>query len=71
MCVQATARTALARGYRVVLPHDAHATYDIPAVPGVSDEVPPHIVSRVAAWALGDEAESTVDTTEVVFTRAN
>jgi hypothetical protein len=31
MCVAATARTALARGFRVVLPHDGHATYDIPA----------------------------------------
>jgi nicotinamidase-related amidase len=51
MCVQATARTALARGYRVVLPHDAHATYSIPAVPGVSEEIPAHTVSRVAAWA--------------------
>ncbi|MEV5966919.1 isochorismatase family protein [Kribbella sp. NPDC051952] len=68
MCVQATARTALARGYRVVLPHDAHGTYNIPAVPGVSDEVPAHVVSRVAAWALGDEPESTVETAAVTFT---
>jgi hypothetical protein len=29
MCVQATDRTALARGYRVVLPHDAHATHQV------------------------------------------
>lgn len=69
--MQATARTALARGYRVVLPHDAHATYNIPAVPGVSDEVPAHVVSRVAAWALGDEPESTVDTAAVTFTPTN
>jgi hypothetical protein len=41
MCVQATARTALARGYRVVLPHDAHGTYNVPAVPGVSEEILP------------------------------
>ncbi len=54
MCVQATSRTALARGYRVVLPYDAHATYDIPAVPEVSEVVPAHVVSRVAAWALGE-----------------
>lgn len=71
MCVQATARTALARGYRVVLPHDAHATYNIPAVPGVSDEIPAHVVSRVAAWALGDEPESTVETADVTFTTTN
>ncbi|MGW6282626.1 isochorismatase family protein [Kribbella sp. NPDC055071] len=68
MCVQATARTALARGYRVVLPHDAHGTYDIPAVPGVSEAIPAHVVSRVAAWALGDEPESTVEATTVTFT---
>ncbi|TDD25903.1 isochorismatase family protein [Kribbella turkmenica] len=69
MCVQATARTALARGYRVVVPHDAHATYDAPAVPGVSDAVPAHVVSRVAAWALGDRAENTVPAAAVTFTR--
>jgi len=67
MCVQATTRTALARGYRVVLPYDAHGTYNIPAVPGVSDEVPAHVVSRVAAWALGDEPESTVPSAAVTF----
>jgi nicotinamidase-related amidase len=68
MCVQATARTALARGYRVVLPYDAHATYDVPAVPDVSDAVPAHIVSRVAAWALGDQPENTVPAKAVTFT---
>lgn len=70
MCVHATARTALARGYRVVLPHDAHSTYDIPAVAGVSEEVPAHVVSRVAAWSLGDEPESTVEAAAVTFTTA-
>lgn len=39
MCVLATARRALELGYRVVLPHDAHATYDIPAAPDISDVV--------------------------------
>jgi nicotinamidase-related amidase len=68
MCVQATARTALARGYRVVLPYDAHATHNIPAVPGVSDEVPAHVVSRVAAWALGSDANTTNPTSTVTFT---
>ena len=67
MCVQATARTALARDYRVVLPYDAHGTYDIPAVPGVSDKVPAHVVSRVAAWALGDQPENTVEAAAVPF----
>jgi nicotinamidase-related amidase len=54
MCVSATARTALRLGFAVVLPHDAHATYDIPAAPGISDAVPAALASRVAEWALGD-----------------
>jgi nicotinamidase-related amidase len=68
MCVQATARTALARGYRVVLPYDAHATHNIPPVPGISDEIPAPTVSRVAAWALGDQADTTTPTKAVNFT---
>lgn len=57
MCVAATARTALELGHRVVLPHDAHATYDIPAAPDISDTVPAAMSSRAAEWALGDEVE--------------
>ncbi|MFC7310427.1 isochorismatase family protein [Streptomyces monticola] len=67
MCVGATARTALARGYRVVLPHDAHGTYDIPAAPGISDLVPAPMVSRVAEWALGDEVEIVAHAAAVTF----
>ncbi|MFI1583650.1 isochorismatase family protein [Embleya sp. NPDC020630] len=68
MCVGATARAALERGYRVVLPHDAHATYDIPAAPGISEAVPARMVSRVAEWALGDEVEIVPHAEDVVFT---
>jgi len=68
MCVHATSRTALARGYRVVLPHDAHATYDVPAVPGVSERIPAHAVSRVAAWSLGDQPDITTPASAVTFT---
>jgi nicotinamidase-related amidase len=57
MCVGATARTALRLGFGVVLPHDAHATYDIPAAPDISDIVPAVMVARVAEWALGDEID--------------
>lgn len=57
MCVAATARTALASGVRVILPHDAHGTYDIPAAPGLADGVPAHHVARVAEWGLGDQVE--------------
>lgn len=67
MCVSATARTALARGYRVVLPHDAHATYDVPAAEGIGGAVPAATVSRVAEWALGDEAEVVARAADVVF----
>ncbi|MFE0702270.1 isochorismatase family protein [Streptomyces sp. NPDC058872] len=68
MCVQATARTALERGYRVVVPYDAHATQDVPAAPGISGVVPAAMVSRVAAYALGSDAETTVPTAAVMFT---
>ena len=67
MCVAATAKTALARGYHVVLPHDAHATYNIPAVPGVSEEIPAHLASRVAAWSLGNQAKTTLPTKAITF----
>ncbi|MBO0918415.1 isochorismatase family protein [Streptomyces laculatispora] len=67
MCVQATARTALALGHRVVLPHDAHATQDIPAAPGISAAVPAAVVSRVAAWAISGDAEVTVPAADVRF----
>ncbi|WP_405677045.1 isochorismatase family protein [Streptomyces sp. NBC_01511] len=67
MCVSATARTALARGYRVVLPHDAHTTYDVPAAEGISDTVPAAMVSRVAEWALGDEVEIVARAVDVRF----
>lgn len=48
MCVSATARSAMRRGLAVVLVTDGHATYDL-------DDIPHHVVARVAAHALGDE----------------
>ncbi|MFF8695059.1 isochorismatase family protein [Streptomyces sp. NPDC015144] len=68
MCVQATARTALELGYRVVMPHDAHATHDIPAAPGISGVVPAAAVSRVAEWALGSDLEVVPHAADVSFT---
>ncbi|MEU2021017.1 isochorismatase family protein [Streptomyces sp. NPDC016469] len=68
MCVQATARTALELGYRVVLPHDAHATHDVPAAPGISPAVPAAVVSRVAAWAISADADVTAPASAVRFT---
>ncbi len=68
MCVSATARTALDLDFRVVMPHDAHGTYDIPAAEGISDAVPAATVSRVAEWALGDEVEVVPSADEVSLT---
>ena len=67
MCVAATARTALARRLGVVMPHDAHATYDIGAAPGISAEVPAAMASRVAEWSLGDEVEVVAHASDVEF----
>lgn len=70
MCVSATARTALEAGFGVVLPHDAHATYDIAAAPGFGAAVPAPLVSRVAEWALGDQIELVAHAQDVVFAPA-
>jgi nicotinamidase-related amidase len=70
LCVSATARTALGQGFGVVLPHDAHSTYDIPASPGLGPAVPAQVVARVAEWALGDQIELVDRSEDVVFSRA-
>jgi streptothricin hydrolase len=67
MCVSATARSALNLGYHVVLPHDGHATYDIPAVEGLADAVPHAMASRVAEWALGDQIDVIAHAADVHF----
>jgi len=64
MCVSATARSALARGYEVVLPHDGHGTYDL-------DDIPAATVARVAEHALGDQPELVPSTTDLTFTAAS
>jgi nicotinamidase-related amidase len=66
MCVAATARGALERGYGVLLPHDAHATYDVPAGPG-SQGVPAALASRAAEWSLGDGIRICASAREVRF----
>lgn len=68
-CVSAAARGALDRGLDVVLPHDAHATYDVPPGPG-SPGVAAALASRAAEWALGDEIEIVATATEVRFLRS-
>ncbi len=66
MCVAVTARGAIARGYTVVLPRDAHTTYDVPA-DGAAPAVPAAHVSRVAEWSLGDEVVAPDRAADVVF----
>jgi nicotinamidase-related amidase len=68
MCVSATARTALRRGFNVLLPHDAHGTYDIPDAPGISPLIPASYVSRVAEWALGDKLTLAPRAADITFT---
>jgi streptothricin hydrolase len=71
MCVSATARSALNLGYHVVLPHDGHGTYDIPAVEGLADAVPHAMVSRAAEWALGDQIDIVARATDIRFELLN
>ena len=54
MCVAATARTAMERGFVVVLPRDAHGTHPLPADSEGGVAVPAAHVARVAEWSLGD-----------------
>ncbi|HEX6148918.1 isochorismatase family protein [Nocardioides sp.] len=68
MCVAATARTAMARGFTVVLPRDGHTTYDVPA-DGAAPAVPAALVSRVAEWSLGDEVIAPDRAADVAFGR--
>lgn len=68
MCVAATARAALERGYGVLLPHDAHATYNVPAGPG-SEGVPAAMAARAAEWSLGDEVRICASARDVRFKR--
>lgn len=55
MCVAATARSAIERGYEVVLAHDAHGTYHVPALASGEPEVPAELAARAAEWSLGDD----------------
>lgn len=68
MCVAATARGAMTRGFTVVLPRDGHTTYAVPA-DGAAPTVPATHVSRVAEWSLGDEVVAPDRTADVRFGR--
>ena len=55
MCVAATARTAMRLGYRVLLAHDGHATYEVPGYARDESAVPADLAARAAEWSLGDD----------------
>lgn len=67
MCVAATVRAALAHGFRVVLAHDSHATYDVPAFAADESAVPADLAARAAEWSLGDEVEIVAGAAQVDF----
>jgi len=67
MCVAATARSAMERGYEVVLAHDAHGTYDVPALAIGEPEVPAELAARAAEWSLGDEVHIPLTSESVRF----
>ncbi|MBA8876387.1 isochorismatase family protein [Phyllobacterium myrsinacearum] len=71
MCLAATARTAMQKGFSVILPHDAHATYDVPAGPGGSEPVPARMAARAAEWSLGDEIIVVGTAADVCFQTAS
>ncbi|SDA79444.1 isochorismatase family protein [Sinorhizobium sp. NFACC03] len=67
MCLAATARTAIAKGFTVILANDAHATYDVPPGPGRSPMVPARLAARAAEWSLGDEIVLVDAADEITF----
>lgn len=69
MCVAATARGALRRGFAVVLARDAHATCPVPDQGPRAPGVAASDVSRVAEWSLGDEPLLLDSSADVAFVR--
>lgn len=54
MCVAATARDAMQLGYEVVLAHDSHGTYPVPAYSPGEPAISAEQAARAAEWSLGD-----------------
>lgn len=71
MCLAATARTAMAKDFTVILANDAHATYDVPPGPGRSPMVPARLAARAAEWSLGDEIVLTDAVEDIAFAVAS
>ena len=70
MCVSATARSALQRGIAVVLAHGAHATYDIPAMPGIAPLYLRNRRQKSAEWALGNQLELPATSKDIMLATA-
>ncbi|CAN7378682.1 isochorismatase family protein [Ensifer adhaerens] len=71
MCLAATARTAMAKDFTVILANDAHATYDVPPGPGRSPMVPARLAARAAEWSLGDEIVLADAVEDIAFVAAS
>lgn len=67
MCVAATARAAMELGFSVVLAHDSHATYAIPAFSPGELDVSAQSAARVAEWSLGDAVVIPPTAADVLF----
>jgi len=70
MCVAATARDAASEGLTVVLAHDSHGTYPVPAYADGDIEVTAAQAARTAEWSLGDSVWIPSSVAEVVFAPA-
>ncbi|MGO4619675.1 isochorismatase family protein [Ensifer sp. 2YAB10] len=70
MCLAATARSAMAKDFTVILANDAHATYDVPPGPGRSPMVPARLAARAAEWSLGDEIVLVDGVEDIAFAAA-
>lgn len=67
MCVAATARDAVRAGLKVVLAHDSHGTYPVPAYANDEDEVAAAQAARAAEWSLGDTVRIPATAADVSF----
>lgn len=67
MCVAATARDAMSRGITVVLAHDSHGTYPVPAYRPGEPEITANHAARAAEWSLGDQIHIPARAVDVRF----
>ncbi|HWC24225.1 MAG TPA: isochorismatase family protein [Flexivirga sp.] len=71
MCVAATARAAMERGFQVVVAHDSHGTYPVPAYSEHQEGVTAEQAARAAEWSLGDGIIIPASAADVRFKEAD